>query len=147
MYSVFDDSPSRWCQSRLTSPLLPTRRYDVADFEKPESPRDETSFSRTMERTFLCESLIFSLSNFVDPSPVPSLVPLCPIVAAGVARIHPRRGESHPLSLLSQARAREYVVVPFSSTLWCPPRSGYPWSSNLLPWAEEVRGVSACSSN
>lgn len=94
------------------------RRYDVADFEKPESPRDETSFSRTVERIFLSESLlIFSLSVFVDLSPIPSFVPLCPIVAAGVARIHPRRGESHPLSLLSQARAREYVVVPFSSTL------------------------------
>lgn len=132
------------CQSYLTSPLLPTRRYDVADFEKPKSPQHKSSFSRTLKRTFLPGSLLvsFSLPTFVDPSPIPSFVPLCPIVAAGVARIYPRRGESHPLSLLSQARAREYVVAPFSSTLWCPPRSGYPWSSNLLPRA--ARGNARC---
>lgn len=76
---------------RLTSPFLPTRRYDVADFEILESPRDESSFSHTMERTFLSESLLisFSLSIFVDPS-VPSSVSLYSIVAAGVARIHPQ---------------------------------------------------------
>lgn len=81
-------------------------------------------------------------SLFINPSSIPSFIPLCLVVAAGVARIHPRRGESHPLSLLPQTRVREYVVAPFSSTLWCPPRSGYPWSSNLLP--RTVRGSTRC---
>lgn len=101
------NEPSSTKHAVMTWPIL----------KNPESPRDEASFSRTMESTFLSESLLnFSLSVFVDPSSIPSFVPLfVPIVAAGVARIHPRRDESHPLSLLSQARTREYVVGPFSS--------------------------------
>lgn len=106
--------------SSLNEPLLPACYYDVANFEKPESPRDEISFFRTMKRTF--PSLLVSfLSVFVNPSLNRScilFVPSSPQGLQGYIRI----GESHPLSLILQARARKresmcmYVCSrPFSS--------------------------------
>lgn len=94
---------------------------------------------------------LFSVDSSSSPSPFPSSsIPLLfprsflfiPSLPQGLREYIRSRGESHPLSLLSQAQAREYVVAPFSSTLWCPPRSGYPWSSNLLPRA--ARGSARC---
>lgn len=82
----------------------PTRRHDVVDFEKPRLPQDERELipvSRSL-------SLVTERTLFPRSSSHSFVLPLCPVVAAGVARIHPRRGESHPLSLRSQAWARAY---------------------------------------
>lgn len=114
-YSVFDDSPSPVMPIPLNEPSSAPTRYDVADFEKPKPPQDESSFSRTMERIFLSGSLFISFypSIFVDPSPIPSFAPLCPIVAAGVARIYPRRGESHPLKPALAGSGERIRIRPF----------------------------------
>lgn len=145
MYSVFDDSPSRWMPILLNEPSLantplwrgrfwktkitPTRELFLSHAEEDFSPRIP---SRLLLPSHLRRSLSYSLVRS-------SLSHRC---RRGCEDISSRRGESHPLSLLSQARAREYVVAPFSSTLWCPPRSGYPRSSNLLPRA--ARGNARC---